>query len=49
MGAEIDYLGKRQGKLFGFEMKYGKRGARPPKTFLSEYENAEWRVVNEEN
>jgi len=48
-GAEIDYLEERQGKLLGFEMKYGRRSVRPPKTFLTEYENAEWQVVNEEN
>jgi uncharacterized protein len=48
-GAEIDYLEERQGKLLGFEMKYGRRSVRPPKTFLTEYENAEWQVVNGEN
>jgi len=48
-GAEIDYLEERQGKLVGFEMKYGARKPRPPKVFLTEYENAAWQVVNEDN
>ena len=48
-GAEIDYLEERQGNLVGFEMKYGRGKARPPKAFLTDYENAEWQVVNEEN
>lgn len=48
-GAEIDYLEEGGGKLCGFEMKWGKARPRAPQTFLSEYENSSWELINQES
>ena len=37
------------GTISSLLMKYGRRKTRPPKAFLTDYENAEGQAVNEEN
>lgn len=46
---EIDWVEERDGKLFGFEIKWGKDKAKPPKVWLETYKNAEYKVINQEN
>ncbi len=46
---ELDWVEERDGKLFGFEIKWGKDKAKPPKDWLETYQNAEYQVINQEN
>lgn len=46
---EIDSIEERDGKLFGYEMKWGKARGKSPKDFLSTYRDAEYHIVNQEN
>ncbi|MEK7544488.1 MAG: AAA family ATPase [Patescibacteria group bacterium] len=46
---EIDSVEERDGKLFGYEMRWGKNRGRTPKDFLSTYVGATYHIVNPEN
>lgn len=46
---EIDYIEERDGKLFGYEFKWGKDRVKEPTRFLRDYPNAEFKVINQEN
>ncbi|MCK4870055.1 MAG: ATP-binding protein [Gammaproteobacteria bacterium] len=46
---EIDLIEEREGKLFGFECKWGKQTVKPPKAWLETYPNAEFMTINREN
>lgn len=46
---EIDLVEEREGKLFGFEMKWGKAHAKTPKDFLQTYKDSSFVVINKEN
>ncbi len=46
---EIDWVEERDGKLLGFEIKWGEDKVKPPKDWLETYKNAEYQVVNQEN
>jgi len=46
---EIDFVEEREGKLFGFEMKWGAADSKPPKEWLKAYPNASWQVINRQN
>ena len=46
---EIDLVEERDGKLFGFEIKWKPQNVRPPKDWLQTYENAEFAVINNDN
>ena len=47
---EIDLIEEREGKLFGYEFKWGeKSGAKAPKDWINTYKNASYEVVNKEN
>ncbi len=46
---EIDFVEEREGKLFGFEMKWGAAGGKPPKEWLKAYPNATWQIINRRN
>jgi len=46
---EIDLVEEREGKLFGYEMKWGKARTKPPKEWLEAYPNANWQLINREN
>lgn len=46
---EIDFIEERQGKLYGYEMKWGTAGGKPPKEWLEGYPDATWQVVNRRN
>ncbi len=46
---KIDFVEEREGKLFGFEMKWGAAGGKPPKEWLEAYPNATWQLINRQN
>lgn len=46
---EIDLVEERDGKLFGYEMKWGEAQAKPPKEWLAAYPNATWQIINRQN
>jgi hypothetical protein len=46
---EIDYIEEREGKLFGYEFKFGSATSKFPKLFLQTYPDAEYKIINREN
>ncbi len=46
---EIDLVEEREGRLFGYEMKWGKTQPRPPKKWQAAYPDASFEVVNGDN
>jgi len=48
-GQEIDWVEEREGKLFGYEIKWGKDKVKPPKEWFSAYKNAQYKLINREN
>ena len=46
---EIDFVEEREGKLFGYEMKWGAVRAKAPKGWLENYPNATWQVIDQQN
>lgn len=46
---EIDFVEEREGRLNGFEMKWGKGRNRPPREWTAAYPEAGWRVINRDN
>lgn len=48
-GQEIDIVEERDGKLFGYEIKWKKDKIKPPKDWLATYKNAEYKVISQDN
>lgn len=46
---EIDWVEEREGKLFGYEFKWGKKKNKIPKAWATAYPQAEYSVINKEN
>ncbi len=46
---EIDWVEERDGKLFGYEMKWGDKKKKEPKLWKKTYNNAEFKIINQEN
>lgn len=46
---ELDLVEERNGRLYGYEMKWGKAKPRPPKEWTAAYPEAEWHLLNREN
>jgi uncharacterized protein len=46
---EIDWVEERDGGLFGYEMKYGKKQKRMPKEWIETYAGAQFSVIDQEN
>lgn len=47
---EIDLVEEREGKLFGYEFKWGEKvDAKAPKDWVNTYDNASYEVINKEN
>ncbi len=46
---ELDFVEEREGRLFGYEIKWGKSKAKPPKEWLSAYPEASFELINREN
>lgn len=48
-GAELDFVEEREGKLFGFEFKFGSKKPKAPGSWLETYNNASFKFVNLDN
>jgi predicted AAA+ superfamily ATPase len=49
-GQEIDLVEERNGKLYGFEIKWSSKAKiKEPKDWLRSYKNAQYKVINKEN
>lgn len=46
---EIDLVEEREGKLFGYEFKWGKKSLRPPKQWGEAYPDSEFAIISPEN
>lgn len=46
---EIDLIEERDGKLLGYEVKWGQGKVKPPRDFLTAYPGATFEVINKEN
>lgn len=46
---EIDWVEEREGKLFGYEMKWSPRKIKPPSAWIKNYPEAEFEVITKEN
>lgn len=46
---EIDLVEERDGKLLGYEFKWGMKRSKAPKDWLNTYKEAQFQVVNQEN
>lgn len=46
---EIDFIEERDGKLFGYEIKWGDKKSKEPKLWRETYKNAEFEIINREN
>jgi hypothetical protein len=46
---EIDWVEEMNGKLCGYEIKWGNKSVKAPKEWLETYDNASFEVVNKEN
>jgi len=48
-GAELDYVEEREGELFGFEFKFGKKTEKVPDGWLKAYPEAKYQYINQDN
>ncbi len=49
-GQEIDLVEEKNGKLYGFEIKWSpKAKIKPPKDWLKIYKKAQYKIINQEN
>jgi len=46
---EIDWVEEREGKLFGYEIKWGDKKKKEPKLWKETYNNAEFKIINKDN
>lgn len=46
---ELDLVEEREGRLFGYEMKWGKAKVKPPSEWLAAYPEAAFALVNQDN
>ena len=48
-GAELDYVEEYEGKLAGFEFKFGKKKVKAPQAWQETYPQATFQVINQES
>jgi len=46
---EIDFVEEREGRLFGYEIKWGKGDVKAPRDWAQGYKNSEFECINREN
>ena len=46
---EVDLVEEREGRLFAYEMKWGKSRPRPPGEWRTAYPDASWEVITRDN
>ena len=45
---EVDWVEEREGKLFGYEMKWKAKKTKPPEDWQATYKNAKYEIINRE-
>ncbi len=48
-GKEVDFIEEREGKLYGYEFKWSREKAKPPKLWLETYPQSLFEMVNRDN
>ncbi len=48
-GAELDYVEEKEGKLSGFEFKFGIKTAKPPISWMKTYPKSGFKCINRDN
>ncbi len=48
-GQEVDFVEEREGKLYGYEMKWGGKEHAPPRAWFATYPNATYEVITRDN
>jgi predicted AAA+ superfamily ATPase len=48
-GKEVDLVEEREGRIFGYEIKWGKARSRQPGEWRKAYPNASWEVITRDN
>ena len=46
---EIDLIEEREGKLYGYEIKWREEKLKPPKDWIENYKNADFKVITKKN
>lgn len=46
---EVDFIEEREGRLYGYEFKWGTKIPKAPRDWLDTYENATFQVINQDN
>jgi len=46
---EIDWIEEKEGRLYGYEIKWQKENEKPPKDWLENYQNASYQLITKEN
>jgi len=46
---EIDFVEEREGRLFGYEIKWGSGDVKAPRDWTQGYKNSEFECINREN
>ena len=46
---EIDFVEEREGRLYGYEIKWKKGSTKPPKDWLDTYDNAKHKIISGDN
>jgi len=46
---EIDLIEEREGRLFGYEFKWGRKIVKTPRKWIKEYPDSDFEVINPEN
>ncbi len=46
---EIDWVEERDGKLYGYEIKWSNKRHKEPKLWKETYDNAEFKIINQDN
>ncbi|MCS6956388.1 MAG: ATP-binding protein, partial [Patescibacteria group bacterium] len=46
---EIDWIEEREGKIFGYEIKWQLKNKKPPRIFLETYPNSTFQIINKTN
>ena len=48
-GAELDYVEEEDGRLHGYEFKYGRKSPRQPLSWMETYAEADYTIINRKN
>jgi len=46
---EIDFIEEREAKLYAYEIKFEPKKVQPPKDWIQNYPNSEYKLISKEN